>query len=116
MKKIISAKLAGDILLVAMGLFLVFHVLVLLKIAPANIIWGGQANPANIFNLEIVALTVTLFFGLIIANPVLWTHHRCKSGVYQSWQFSRSSEHPCLDHFHIPVIEHTGKPRIRCFC
>jgi hypothetical protein len=67
MKKIISAKLAGDILLVALGLFLVFHILVLLKIAPANIIWGGQANPANIFNLEIVALTVTLFFGLIIA-------------------------------------------------
>ena len=67
MKKIISAKLAGNILLFSLGLLLVFHILVLLKIVPANIMWGGQATAGNIIMLEIVALAVTLFFGFVIA-------------------------------------------------
>ena len=67
MKKLISVKLAGNILLFSLGLLLIFHILVLLKIVPANIMWGGQANADNIVMLEIVALAVTLFFGYVIA-------------------------------------------------
>ena len=69
MKKLISAKLAGNILLASMGLLLVFHILVLLKVIPADIVWGGQINgvPANFVTLEIIALLVTLFFMLILA-------------------------------------------------
>ena len=67
MKKLINAKLAGNILLFSLGLLLVFHVLVLFKVIPANIMWGGQATSANLTTLEIIALIVTLFFGFIIA-------------------------------------------------
>jgi hypothetical protein len=67
MKKLISAKLAGNILLASLGLLLIFHILVLLKIVPADIMWGGQANADNLIMLEIVALAVTLFFGFVIA-------------------------------------------------
>lgn len=67
MKKFISAKLAGNILLFSLGLLLIFHILVLFKVIPANIIWGGQATAANIITLEIIALIVTLFFGYVIA-------------------------------------------------
>jgi len=67
MKKLISAKLAGNILLASLGLLLVFHILVLLKVVPADILWGGQATSSNLITLEIIALAVTLFFGLVIA-------------------------------------------------
>jgi len=66
MKRLITAKLAGNILLASLGLLLVFHVLVLLGIVPADIMWGGQATSANLITLEMVALIVTLFFGFII--------------------------------------------------
>jgi hypothetical protein len=69
MKKLISVKLAGNILLFSLGLLFLFHVLVLLKVIPADIVWGGQIQgvPSNLFTLETVALLVTAFFILIVA-------------------------------------------------
>ena len=69
MKKLISAKLAGNILLFSLGLLFLFHVLVLLKVIPAGIVWGGQIKgvPANLVTLETVALLVTAVFILIVA-------------------------------------------------
>lgn len=69
MKKLISAKLTGNILLAAMGLLLVFHVLVSFGIIPANIVWGGMINnlSTNLITLEIIALSVTVLFMIIIA-------------------------------------------------
>ena len=69
MKNFISAKLAGNILLVAFGLVVIFHILVLLGVIPADIVWGGriQGVPSNLITLEIVALLVTLLFIAIIA-------------------------------------------------
>jgi hypothetical protein len=69
MKKLISVKLAGNILLFSLGLLFIFHVLVLLKVIPAGIVWGGQIKgvPANLVTLETVALLVTAVFILIVA-------------------------------------------------
>ena len=69
MKKLVSAKLAGNILLASMGLLFIFHLLVLFKVIPADIVWGGQIKgvQANLIMLEAVALLVILFFMLIIA-------------------------------------------------
>jgi predicted membrane-bound spermidine synthase len=63
MKKWISAQLA------AFGLLFIFHILVLLRIFPADIVWGGQIRDvqANLITLESIALIVTLLFILIIA-------------------------------------------------
>jgi hypothetical protein len=72
MKKLISAKLAGNILLFSLGLLFIFHILVLLKIIPADVVWGGQIKgvPANLVTLETVALLVTAVFILIVATKV----------------------------------------------
>ena len=69
MKKRISAKLAGNVLFAALGLLAIFHVLVLLRVIPADIIWGGriQGVPSNLVTLETIALLVTLLFFVIIA-------------------------------------------------
>jgi hypothetical protein len=68
MKNLISAKLAGNILLAALGLLAIFHVLVLLRVIPADILWGGriQGVPSNLVTLEILALLITLLFFVII--------------------------------------------------
>ena len=69
MKKLISTKLAGNILLIFFLLLAIFHILVLLGIIPSNIIWGGQIgnSEGNLFILEIVALVVLIFFAIVIS-------------------------------------------------
>jgi hypothetical protein len=81
MKKLISAKLAGNILLASMGLLLIFDFLVLFKVIPADIVWGGQINSSssNLVTLEIIALAVTLLFMTIIAM---------KTGYIKSGKFA----------------------------
>jgi hypothetical protein len=83
MKKLISAKLAGNILLFSLGLLFIFHVLVLLKIIPANIVWGGQIKgvPANLVTLETVALLMTALFILIVATKTGYLPAGKLSGV-----------------------------------
>lgn len=68
MKKLIGVKLAGNILLAAFGLLAIFHILVLLRVIPADIVWGGQIQgvPSNLVTLETVALVITLVFLLLI--------------------------------------------------
>ncbi len=72
MKKIISANLAGKILLGAFVLMLVLHALILLQVVPSNIVWGGQVNTdqSNLLSLEIVAITLTLVFIGIVARKL----------------------------------------------
>ncbi len=83
MKRLISAKVAGNILLVAMGLLLPFHILVLLGVIPADIVWGGmiQGAQANLITLETIALVVTLLFMLIIAAKTGYVQAGKLSGV-----------------------------------
>lgn len=72
MKKWISARLAGNILLAALGLLFIFHVLVLLGVLPAEIVWGGmiQGTQTNLITLETIALAMTLLFMLIVAARI----------------------------------------------
>jgi hypothetical protein len=69
MKKLISVKVAGNILLISIGLLAIFHVFVLLNFVPSDIVWGGQIgeSPTNLLALEITALLVTAVFAIIIA-------------------------------------------------
>ena len=83
MKKWISAKLAGNILLAAFGLLLIFHILVLLGIIPADIVWGGMIQDAqsNLVTLEVIALLVTGLFMLIIAAKLGYMQAGKLSGI-----------------------------------
>ena len=69
MKKLISEKSAGNLLLISLGLLAIFDTLILLDVLPPNIVWGGQIkNPAkNLILLELIALAVTFIFAIIIA-------------------------------------------------
>ncbi|HXQ32610.1 MAG TPA: hypothetical protein VN843_01185 [Anaerolineales bacterium] len=72
MKRLISANLAGNILLIFMGLLVIFHILVLLGVVPADIIWGGQMESVSndFITLEIISLLLTLAFATIIAAKI----------------------------------------------
>lgn len=85
MKRFGSARLAGNILLIALGLLAVFHVLVLLGVVPADAIWGGQINgaSANLLLLEIIALLVTGVFAVVVA---------VKLGYLKTGRFKRAAD------------------------
>lgn len=84
MKKFISVKLAGSILLFALALLAILHVLILFKIVPSGIVWGGQigGSSGNLVVLETIALLVTLLFALIIA---------VKAGYVRTTRFKRAA-------------------------
>ena len=69
MKKLISVKLAGNLLLVSFGLLAIFDILILLNVLPSDIVWGGQIKDpaANLVVLELIALIVTFIFAIVIA-------------------------------------------------
>jgi len=69
MSKFISTKLAGNLLLGSLGLLAVFHILVLLRVLPADIVWGGamQNSSSSLFLLEMISLFITLLLAVIIA-------------------------------------------------
>lgn len=68
MKRLISVKWAGNLLLISFGLLAVFDILILLNILPSDIVWGGQIkDSAAKFILETIALFITFFFAVIVA-------------------------------------------------
>jgi len=69
MNKLISMKLAGNLLLGSLGLLAMFHILVLLRVIPADIVWGGaiQNSTTSLFPLEMISLFVALLFAVVIA-------------------------------------------------
>ena len=72
MKKLISEKLAGTILLIFLVLLTIFHFLLLFEVFPADNVWGGQIKDAttNLLMMELIAVTITLLFILIIAVKI----------------------------------------------
>ena len=69
MKKMISVKLAGNLLLISLGSLAIFDILILLNVLPSNIVWGGQIKDpaANLVVFELIALVVTFIFAIVIA-------------------------------------------------
>ena len=80
MNKLISTRLAGNLLLGSLGLLAVFHILVLLRVLPADIVWGGaiQNSTKNLVPLETISLVVTLLFAVVIA---------AKAGFIKAFRF-----------------------------
>ena len=71
MKKLISVKWAGNLLLISFGLLAIFDILILLNILPADIVWGGQIkDSATKLILETIALFVTIVFAMIVAAKI----------------------------------------------
>jgi hypothetical protein len=72
MKKLISAKLAGKIMLVLMSALIIFHLLILFKIIPSDIVWGGKIenSETGLVFTELISLIITLIFMIIIAAKI----------------------------------------------
>jgi hypothetical protein len=73
MKRLLSATLAGKILIGFFILLLVMHLLVLLGVIPSSILWGGQVNDdgSNLLALEIIAIALTLVFAGLSALKIM---------------------------------------------
>ena len=82
MKNMISKKLAGIILLSALSFLFLFHLLVIFKILPSDIVWAGQTDSANFIKLELFALALTLLFILVALG---------KTGYFKSRVFAKIS-------------------------
>ena len=105
MKKLISAKLAGNTLLIFLALLEVFHVLVLLKIVPFEIIWGGQIKDASsLVVFEGFAFILTLLFAIIIAIKIDYIKVKSLEKTCQYW---------CLGDTCILYFKHYWKSNIR---
>jgi hypothetical protein len=68
MKKIISMKLASNIIISINTIMLVMHVLILLKVLPYHFVWGGRLrSDTDLIILESISVVVQTLFISIIA-------------------------------------------------
>lgn len=72
MKKLISTKTAGNILLALFGLLVAFHIVILLNLLPSNVVWGGQVggSPSSLRTLETISLFLTILFAVVVAAKI----------------------------------------------
>jgi hypothetical protein len=72
MRKLISTKTAGNVLLALFGLLVVFHIIILFDLLPSNVVWGGQAggSPSNLRTLETISLIFTVLFATVVAAKI----------------------------------------------
>lgn len=68
MKKILSAQLAGTIILALFSLLILMHFLILFNILPPDFVWGGQieSDRSNLVIMESSAILLLLLFGAVI--------------------------------------------------
>lgn len=66
LKSHVPARHAALVLLSALAGLTLVHLLVLARIVPADLVWGGR-NARNIVPLELFALALTVLFALVIA-------------------------------------------------
>ncbi|MCB0497950.1 MAG: hypothetical protein KDC79_17560 [Cyclobacteriaceae bacterium] len=74
MKGILTAKQAGNILLVIFSLMILFHIVVLLGFVPINMVWGGRVETREelvYFELFSIAVTVVAILAVTIRTGYL---------------------------------------------
>src|ERR1700709_2050593 len=67
MNKLITEKLASNIVIMVLSLVGVFHVLVLTGFIPYNIVWGSRIkDKSQLLRFEIVSIAVNLLMLLVV--------------------------------------------------
>ncbi|MEW9700867.1 hypothetical protein [Paenibacillus sp. SI8] len=71
MRKLISARLSAQLLIIANVLLLLLHILILLRIVPYEFIWGGQIkDSSSLIIFEITAICLTMAFIFIVSLKI----------------------------------------------
>ena len=67
MNKLITEKIASNIVITILSLVVVFHVLILMNFIPYNIVWGGKIkNKSQLFRFEMISIAVNLLILIIV--------------------------------------------------
>lgn len=68
MESLFNPNLAGNTLLIILGLLIVFHLLVMAGIVPYDIVWAGKINSrAQLLRMETISLVVLALATLMVA-------------------------------------------------
>ena len=71
MKKFLSVKLSGSLLLSLLIILLLFHILILVKVVPYEIVWGGQVkDTSSMLIFEGISVFITIIFMLIVSMKI----------------------------------------------
>lgn len=71
MKNLISERLSGYVLIIFLLLISMLHFLILLRIVPYDLVWGGKIqDPSSVFLFEMISLFMSIAFILIIATKI----------------------------------------------
>jgi hypothetical protein len=79
-KRLIGPRMAANILLAILALLAVYHILILFKVLPSGMVWGGRAESSgeSLVLLESVGLVVTILFAGVVAS---------KAGYFRGTRF-----------------------------
>jgi hypothetical protein len=67
MNKLITEKLASNIVITVLSLVVIFHVLVLTSFIPYNIVWGERIkNKSQLLRFEIISIAVNLLMLAVV--------------------------------------------------
>jgi hypothetical protein len=65
--RFLTKKLAAQIILLIFSLTVVFHLLVMIKVIPYTMVWGGRLqSDADMYRFEFVSLGLNLLFTFIV--------------------------------------------------
>jgi hypothetical protein len=73
MKKLLSKKTVGILLISSLLFLMIFHLLVILKVLPGDIVWGGTLDESTLVKYEIIAFFITgllLFIAIVKAGYI----------------------------------------------
>ncbi|MEZ5044721.1 MAG: hypothetical protein R2828_32795 [Saprospiraceae bacterium] len=64
----ISISFAGNVLLLLLGLLFIFHLLVLFRVIPYDIVWAGKINSRKeLIRMESISLLVSVVAAIIVS-------------------------------------------------
>jgi len=66
MRKLLTPQQAAQSILYILGALIVFHLTVIVGLVPGSFVWGDQIPQESILPMELIAIVMTVSFGLFI--------------------------------------------------
>lgn len=68
MKKMLSTDFASKGIIAILSFIVLFHLLVIFKLIPVDIVWGGNIETnRQFYTMEMISITLNLFFIFIVS-------------------------------------------------